>query len=282
MILRDITFSRQYNRERYGVDRAEQIGAPYWPSLDGALRELRRLSGKLPGVRYPLGGTRTYAEGLRANPYLDPTISDHYFAKGRAYDADNRGEIITGIAVTQGVTFTRATQIYYGTLAKFGWRNIQVNGEPFPLEPWHNANHSLSPAGYGGTPLPSTPSTPPAPTIENEDPMTDARYVFSKNRLNATIDADSAIRTPSVSTTLPDGTPYTVLAMSAYYQPYPTAPLHLQREGIAYVKDGTKNYAAPLGSTVETRGYNTNGGKSVDCNGEELAALIHLRGVVTG
>lgn len=167
--LADLVYSREYNRTVYGVDRAEQISARHVPSANAALRELYRLSGVLPGIRYPYGGSRTDAEGRKINPSLSPSLSDHNYRKARALDVDNRGAITAGIARKQGVTYSRATRIYYDTWAKFGWRNIQINGAPFPLEPWHLANHSSKPAGSPGVPLPVTPSTP-APTPP-EDPV---------------------------------------------------------------------------------------------------------------
>jgi len=128
------------------VYNVETIGAIYAPSLNGAFKELYRLSGIKPRVLAPYGGYRTLADQQKINP--NQTVSDHLL--GRAVDIDNQGAIRTKIG----------SSLFVSTLRKFGWRNVQVNGALFPSEPWHFANQSSVPAGSGGTPLPVTPSTP--------------------------------------------------------------------------------------------------------------------------
>lgn len=114
-----------YSRELNG-GTPEYVGALHAPSLNAAFRELYKASGIKPWVR-PGGGDRTPAEQARINP--GQVVSDH--VKGRAKDTWNWA----AIAAVIGMKRMRAI------LRKWGWDNIQINGVPFPQEPWHDANH---------------------------------------------------------------------------------------------------------------------------------------------
>lgn len=127
---------------------AEQIGSVYAPSANAAMRELESVSGVTVRVKAPLGGARTKAECNALGTSW--TISDHWEGRGRALDVDNRGDITSGIARRRGITFNAAVTVYYQIWAKWGWHNITTDGQPFPSEPWHLANHSTQPAGSSG------------------------------------------------------------------------------------------------------------------------------------
>lgn len=121
---------------------AEDIGDAYAPSLNAAFRELYLASGQAPRVKAPLGGKRTLAQAL-AVPGAAGRNSDHF--KGRAVDIDNQRWF-------RNWNETR----FLAILAKYGWHNVQINGRPFPSEPWHFANQSTIPQGSSGIPLGSS------------------------------------------------------------------------------------------------------------------------------
>lgn len=121
----------------------EDIGDAYAPSLNAAFRELYLASGRAPLVKSPLGGRRTLWQAIRLGT---GSRSDHY--KGRAVDIDNQR------------WFRNWNEPrFLGILAKHGWRNVQINGDPFPREPWHFANQSAHPAGSPGVLLPGEVTT---------------------------------------------------------------------------------------------------------------------------
>lgn len=130
------------------IYNTESISARHAPSLNAAFKELFDLSGIRPRVLSPDGGARTKEECIALG--LDWSLSDHYedSPKGRAaFDLDNQR------------TFRNWNgPLFVATLAKYGWRNIQINGQPFPSEPWHFANHDITPAGSTGAPFPNTES----------------------------------------------------------------------------------------------------------------------------
>lgn len=153
MALAEILYSREYPINR-GVP--EYVGAAYQPSLNAFFAKLYRLSDVKPGVRSPVGGARTKAECNALGTSW--TISDHWEGRGRAVDVDNRAAVTLGLAQKLGITFNQAVTLYYATAAEFGWHNITTDGYAFPTEPWHLANHSSTPAGSGGVPLPDAPA----------------------------------------------------------------------------------------------------------------------------
>lgn len=115
----------------------ETIGAAYAPSLNAAFAELYELSGIKPEVRAPYGGARTADEQRQINP--GQTVSDH--VKERAVDIWNHQLIRNRIGSAR----------FVAVLASRGWRNVQINGAPFPDEPWHFANQSSTPQGGNAT-----------------------------------------------------------------------------------------------------------------------------------
>jgi hypothetical protein len=122
----------------------EDIGDAYAPSINAAFRELYLASGMAPRVKSPLGGRRTLAQAIKLGT---GARSDHY--KGRAVDIDNQR------------WFRNWNEArFISILAKYGWRNVQIDGRPFPLEPWHFANQSTRPAGSPGVMLPGEVLTP--------------------------------------------------------------------------------------------------------------------------
>jgi hypothetical protein len=122
----------------------EDIGDAYAPSLNAAFRELYLAAGRPPIVKSPLGGKRTLWEAIKLGT---GARSDHY--KGRAVDIDNQR------------WFRNWNEArFISILAKYGWRNVQIDGRPFPLEPWHFANQSSRPAGSPGVMLPGQVLTP--------------------------------------------------------------------------------------------------------------------------
>jgi hypothetical protein len=128
---------------------SEDIGDAYAPSLNAALQQLSRESGTRPVVLSPYGGLRTLAQQRAISPGVaNPASSDH--VKGRGVDISNYAAIQRVIGLTR----------FKAVMAEFGWRNIQIDGKPFPSEPWHYANHSTTPAGSGGVALPGTTPTP--------------------------------------------------------------------------------------------------------------------------
>lgn len=135
------------------INSAEQIGAAYAPSLNAAFRELHAIFGFWPIVRAPNGGARTKEECIALGTSW--RVSDHYEEKGRAVDIDNHRRFRD-----------RNEILFMATMVKHGWRNVQINGKPFPSEPWHFANHSTAPAGGGGTPI--TERRPNVTTLYNK------------------------------------------------------------------------------------------------------------------
>lgn len=128
------------------VNSAETINADFQSSINAAFTELHNLFGFWPVVLAPNGGARTQAQcDALGTPWA---VSDHYEdAQGRAaVDIDN-----------QSTFRARNEALFLNTLAKYGWSNIQVNGQPFPREPWHFAKHGISTAGESGTPINNTP-----------------------------------------------------------------------------------------------------------------------------
>lgn len=123
------------------VYNAENIADAYAPSLNAAFVDLYNASGIRPRVIAPYGAWSSAAIDAAYGIKGRGSGSDHY--KGRAVDIYNWSDIANRI------TLTRMKAI----LAARGWRNIQVNGDAFPTEPWHYANHSSTPAGSGGTPI---------------------------------------------------------------------------------------------------------------------------------
>jgi len=130
----------------------EDIGDAYAPSLNAALEEIHAASGIIPSVLSPLGGLRTLAQelALHGSPQ-----SDH--VKGRAVDINNQRQLRNWNEPK-----------FLAILAAHGWHNIQIDGAPFPAEPWHFANHSTVPASEGSHPIP--------PQSTQED---NAMYAFS-------------------------------------------------------------------------------------------------------
>ena len=143
------------------IYNTETIGAAYAPSLNAAFKELYRLSGIKPVVRAPYGGSRTLAEQRIISP--GQTTSDHL--KQRGVDIWNHQAIRNRIGNAK----------FIAVLWLFGWKNVQVNGAPFPSEPWHFANQSSTPQNGTTRPFPNTPSTPKPPStptpVEEEDEM---------------------------------------------------------------------------------------------------------------
>lgn len=134
------------------IYNSETISARHAPSLNAAFKELFEASGIKPRVLTPDGGARTKEECIALG--LDWRLSDHYedSPKGRAaIDLDNQR------------TFRNWNEpLFLAIMAKHGWHNIQINGLPFPSEPWHFANHDASPQQAG---------TPGRPLEKEEDPM---------------------------------------------------------------------------------------------------------------
>lgn len=105
--------------------RLANVPAAWWLLTSD---ELKDAFGFSPAVR-STGLYRTKAEQDRINP--GQTVSDHL--KGRAADIRNWESYVRVDALK-----------FYRILAKNGWRNIQVNGEPFRSEPWHWVNIKTS------------------------------------------------------------------------------------------------------------------------------------------
>jgi hypothetical protein len=112
------------------------IQAAHLPSLAAAFDELTAAAGFRPVVLgapsdgIP-GGARTLAQSQIAG---SGTLSDHYADNARGYaavDIDNQRAFRNRIG----------SAAFEAILAKHGWRNIQINGAPFPNEPWHFARH---------------------------------------------------------------------------------------------------------------------------------------------
>lgn len=114
------------------------VRAEHFDSLMAAFGEVQAASGILPRVLGAAevrdgipGGGRTLVEANRAG---SGAASDHYIdnAKGHAaVDIDNQRAIRNKIGSAR----------FEAIMAKHGWRNIQINGAPFPSEPWHFARH---------------------------------------------------------------------------------------------------------------------------------------------
>lgn len=106
----------------------EDIGDAYGPSLNMALRQIHAESGIVPVTRSPYGGGRTPAQQQEINP--GQYNSDH--VKKRGHDLWNFEQIDARIG--------RARR--FAIMARWGWKHVQVNGEPFALgiEDWHTAN----------------------------------------------------------------------------------------------------------------------------------------------
>lgn len=123
----------------------ETVAAKYAYSINAALMQLERESGIKPVVRAPLGGARTKAE---CNSLGTPwNVSDHYEA------AVNRAAIdLWNWSEYANWNRKRFTAI----MNAHGWYNVQVNGRPFPTEPWHWANHSATPLALQISPIEPT------------------------------------------------------------------------------------------------------------------------------
>lgn len=127
---------------------SETINARHAPSIEAAFKELYKASGIVPIVSQG-GGSRTLAEAIAVGT---GAASDHYQdnAKGRA-----------AVDINNQRTFRNWNEpVFEATLAKWGWRNITIDGVPFPSEPWHFANHDIIPAALdikpftvGGPPM---------------------------------------------------------------------------------------------------------------------------------
>lgn len=144
------------------IYNAETISARHAPSLNAAFQELYQASGIYPIVQTPDGGARTKAECIALG--LDWSLSDHYedSPKGRAaVDIWNQRAFRNAIGDAR----------FEGILAKWGWRNIQINGAPFPSEPWHFANHDPAPI------IPASLHTEPISSTEQEIDMTQLNYL---------------------------------------------------------------------------------------------------------
>lgn len=131
------------------VFNSEDIGDAYAPSINAAFSELFQASGVVPRVLSPYGGFRTIAQQRAISPGVtNPASSDH--VKGRAVDINNHR------------TFRNwNTSRFLAILGKYGWRNVQISGAPFPTEPWHFANQSSNPQGSAGVPLAGSGSATP-------------------------------------------------------------------------------------------------------------------------
>lgn len=142
------------------INSSESIALAYAPSLNAAFVELWQHFGFWPEVREPLGGARTYAEQLQLvrEDSRNTMSSDHL--KGRAVDIWNHQRFRNA-----GVS------AFIQILAAHGWRNVQVNGRPFPSEPWHFANQSATPAGGMAIPIQTKPGKQPR---EEDDDMNTA------------------------------------------------------------------------------------------------------------
>lgn len=216
----------------------ETIGAEHAESLNAAFAEIFGLCDFWPVVLTPYGGARTVAEQEKINPNISPLLSDH--VKRRAVDINNQRAIRNKIGSIK----------FEAIMAKHGWHNMQVNGKPFPLEPWHFATHAA-----GHLPNPK----PPIHTIENEDPMTDSIYYVSDAKAK------------SVKTE----TGHVVAALSAYYQEKPGAPLfQLNVPG--------KGLHANAGTELEFQAWAEHQSPTslvMTSKTLDLAALINLRGL---
>lgn len=95
-------------------------------------------------VLSPYGGYRTCSQQAAVSPGTSCAASDH--TKGHAIDVDNHRR------------FRNANQtLFLQIMNRNGWYNQQINGQPFPSEPWHFRNKlTTAPAGGPGGITPIT------------------------------------------------------------------------------------------------------------------------------
>lgn len=132
------------------------ISGRHAPSLNAAFKELFAASRIKPqvlntaesiaaGLTPVSGGSRTLAESILAG---SGAASDHYennAAGHAAADINNQRDLRNALGDDR----------FEAILAGHGWHNIQIDGSPFPTEPWHFANHDATPqtAGLDSTPF---------------------------------------------------------------------------------------------------------------------------------
>ncbi len=110
------------------------VAAAWWMK---ARQELIDAFGFAPANR-PSGTYRTAAQQKRINPLTPPSLSDH--CKGRAIDIRN-----------WATYHAKDRKKFIAILAANGFLNQQVNGAPFPSEPWHYRNTRTTPPAKAPT-----------------------------------------------------------------------------------------------------------------------------------
>lgn len=140
---------------------SETINSRHAPSIEAAFRELLEASGIMPIVSSG-GGSRNLADAIAVGT---GAASDHYEsnAKGRA-----------AIDLYNQRAFRNWDEPRFESImARYGWWNITIGGDPFPSEPWHFANHDPDP--WQPPPAPPKPKGVPMFTIIR-DPATTFVY----------------------------------------------------------------------------------------------------------
>ena len=110
------------------------VRAEHFDSIAAAFDELEAAAGFRPVVLgnpsdgIP-GGARTLAQSKRAGSGV---FSDHY-------EDNDDGDAAVDIDNWKAFWNAIGKEAFEAILAKHGWYNVQINGAPFPSEPWHFA-----------------------------------------------------------------------------------------------------------------------------------------------
>lgn len=142
------------------------INARFSAAINGAFKELFAASGIRPVVYAGWetsdgipGGSRTLLEAIRAG---SGPRSNHYENNPyAAVDINNQRQFRNW---DEGR--------FLAILAKWGFHNVQINGAPFPSEPWHFANQSdnpISQAGEIGEPIGDDMSAEDVATLKDAE-----------------------------------------------------------------------------------------------------------------